>query len=81
MDPDGAEPKSVLIASVVKDGSSLVVTCHDETRHDLEVGNWVKFTEIQGLENFLERDYEITRVTGLFFSFDKIFEEKLRYNN
>ena len=64
-DRDGAEPKSVLISSVVRDGDGFVVTCHDETRHDLESGDWVKFTEIQGFQNFLERDFQITKITGI----------------
>ena len=64
MDRDGAEPKAVLISSVVRDGDGFVVTCHDETRHDLECGDWVKFTEIQGFQNFLDRDFQITKITG-----------------
>lgn len=66
MDRDGAEPKSVLISSVVREGDQFLVTCHDETRHDLESGDWVKFTEIQEFENFLERDFKIAKITGPF---------------
>ena len=49
-DKDGTEPKSVLISSVVRDGDDMLVTCHDEVRHELETGDYVKFTELQGLD-------------------------------
>jgi ubiquitin-activating enzyme E1 len=68
VDRDGAEPKSVLIASVVRvdKTNEFAVACHDEVRHDLESGDWVKFTELSGLDNFLERDFKIARTTGPF---------------
>ena len=67
VDRDGAEPKSVLIASVVRESdNTFAVACHDETRHDLETGDWVKFTELSGLGNFLERDFKIAKTTGPF---------------
>ena len=65
-DKDGAEPKSVLISSVVRDGDNLVITCHDETRHELETGDYVKFTEIKGLDGLLTQEFEVSRVTGPF---------------
>lgn len=65
-DKDGVEPKAVLISSVVRDGENLVVTCHDETRHELEQGDFVKFTEVQGLDGLLTQEFEIARVTGPF---------------
>jgi len=65
VDKDGAEPKQVLISSVVRDGDSFTVSCHDEVRHELETGEYVSFTEIQGLDGLLNRDFEI-RVTGPF---------------
>ena len=32
----------------------------------MESGDWVKFTELSGLDNFLERDFKIARTTGPF---------------
>ena len=34
----------------VRDGDDMLVTCHDEVRHELETGDYVKFTELQGLD-------------------------------
>lgn len=65
-DKDGTEPKAVLISSVVRDADGLVITCHDETRHELETGDYVKFTEIQGLDGLLTQEFKITKVTGPF---------------
>ena len=57
--------KAVLISSVVRDGDKMIVTCHDDARHELESGDFVKFTEIQGLDGFLGREFKIS-VTGPF---------------
>ena len=57
--------KAVLISSVVRDDDKMIVTCHDDARHELESGDFVKFTEIQGLDGFLGREFKIT-VTGPF---------------
>ena len=43
----------------------MIVTCHDDARHELESGDFVKFTEIQGLDGFLGREFKIS-VTGPF---------------
>ena len=32
----------------------------------MDTGDWVKFTELSGLDNFLERDFKIARTTGPF---------------
>jgi ubiquitin-activating enzyme E1 len=48
IDTNGEQPKSTLVSSVTKDKEGLV-TCHDETRHDLEDGDYVTFTEIKGM--------------------------------
>lgn len=47
-DTTGEQPVSVMIASISKDKES-VVTCLDETRHGLEDGNYVTFSEVQGM--------------------------------
>eukprot|EP00045_Choanoeca_perplexa_P013386 m.151731 g.151731 ORF g.151731 m.151731 type:complete len:1007 (-) comp16344_c0_seq1:68-3088(-) len=47
-DTNGEQPKSTLVSSISKDKEGLV-TCHDETRHDLEDGDFVTFNEIKGM--------------------------------
>ncbi|KAJ2933673.1 hypothetical protein H1R20_g3400, partial [Candolleomyces eurysporus] len=48
VDPTGEQPLSGMIVSVAKDSEGLV-TCLDETRHGLEDGDFVTFTEVQGM--------------------------------
>ncbi|TFK68587.1 ubiquitin-activating enzyme E1 [Pluteus cervinus] len=48
-DPTGETPLAGMIVSVAKDSEGLV-TCLDETRHGLEDGDYVTFTEVQGME-------------------------------
>lgn len=47
VDPTGEQPLSGMIVSVEK-GNDAVVTCLDETRHGLEDGDFVTFSEVQG---------------------------------
>ncbi|TMW48314.1 hypothetical protein DOY81_006603 [Sarcophaga bullata] len=47
-DQDGAQPVSTMIASVTRDSQG-VVTCLDETRHGLNDGDYVTFSEVQGM--------------------------------
>lgn len=47
-DQDGAQPISTMIASVTHDSQG-VVTCLDETRHGLNDGDYVTFSEVQGM--------------------------------
>lgn len=47
-DTDGEQPISNMIASVTKDKEG-VVTCLDESRHGYEDGDFVTFSEIQGM--------------------------------
>lgn len=47
-DQDGAQPISTMIASVTRDSQG-VVTCLDETRHGLNDGDYVTFSEVQGM--------------------------------
>ncbi|EGO01702.1 hypothetical protein SERLA73DRAFT_103641 [Serpula lacrymans var. lacrymans S7.3] len=49
VDPTGEQPLSGMIVSVEKDKEGLV-TCLDETRHGLEDGDFVTFSEVQGME-------------------------------
>ncbi|XP_006459927.1 hypothetical protein AGABI2DRAFT_191711 [Agaricus bisporus var. bisporus H97] len=48
VDATGEQPLSGMIVSVDKDKEALV-TCLDETRHGLEDGDFVTFTEVQGM--------------------------------
>ncbi|KAF8165027.1 ubiquitin activating enzyme [Crassisporium funariophilum] len=48
IDPTGEQPMTGMIVSVDKDKEG-VVTCLDETRHGLEDGDFVTFTEVQGM--------------------------------
>ncbi|TFK27024.1 ubiquitin activating enzyme [Coprinopsis marcescibilis] len=48
VDPTGEQPLTGMIVSVAKDQEGLV-TCLDETRHGLEDGDFVTFTEVQGM--------------------------------
>lgn len=47
VDPTGEQPLSGMIVSV-ENGKEAVVTCLDETRHGLEDGDFVTFSEVQG---------------------------------
>ncbi|KAJ7499196.1 ubiquitin activating enzyme [Mycena latifolia] len=48
VDPTGEQPLTGMIVSVEQDADGLV-TCLDETRHGLEDGDFVTFTEVQGM--------------------------------
>ncbi|XP_075438311.1 ubiquitin-like modifier-activating enzyme 1, partial [Ascaphus truei] len=48
MDTNGEQPLSAMISMITKDNSG-VVTCLDEARHGFESGDFVTFTEIQGM--------------------------------
>ncbi|XP_017468394.1 PREDICTED: ubiquitin-like modifier-activating enzyme 1 [Rhagoletis zephyria] len=47
-DQDGAQPISTMIASITRDSQG-VITCLDETRHGLNDGDYVTFSEVQGM--------------------------------
>lgn len=47
-DTNGEQPISNMVASVTKDTEG-VVTCLDETRHGMEDGDYVAFSEVQGM--------------------------------
>lgn len=49
IDPTGENPLSGMVVSVNKDEEGLVTTL-DETRHGLEDGDYVTFSEVQGME-------------------------------
>ena len=47
-DTNGEQPRTVMVSAITKENPP-VVTCLDEQRHDLETGDYVTFTEIQGM--------------------------------
>lgn len=47
LDATGEEPRSGIVSDIESDGT---VTMLDENRHGLEDGNYVRFSEVQGLE-------------------------------
>uniref|UniRef100_A0AAX7US21 E1 ubiquitin-activating enzyme n=1 Tax=Astatotilapia calliptera TaxID=8154 RepID=A0AAX7US21_ASTCA len=47
-DTNGEQPLSAMISMITKDSAG-VVTCLDEARHGFESGDYVTFTEIQGM--------------------------------
>lgn len=47
-DVTGEQPRSVMISAITKENPP-VITCLDEQRHDLESGDYVSFTEVQGM--------------------------------
>ncbi|KAF9076472.1 ubiquitin activating enzyme [Rhodocollybia butyracea] len=49
VDPTGEQPLTGMVVSVDKAGHHALVTCLDETRHGLEDGDFVTFSEIQGM--------------------------------
>lgn len=50
-DKDGEEPKSGIVSDIEKNGT---VTMLDDNRHGLEDGDYVKFTEVQGIPQLNE---------------------------
>ncbi|KAI4823490.1 hypothetical protein KUCAC02_012073 [Chaenocephalus aceratus] len=48
LDTNGEQPLSSMISMITKDNQA-VVTCLDETRHGFESGDYVTFTEVQGM--------------------------------
>ncbi|KAK7102589.1 ubiquitin-like modifier-activating enzyme 1 [Littorina saxatilis] len=48
IDPDGEQPISCMLASIEK-SKDAVVTTVDETKHGLEDGDYVTFSEVQGM--------------------------------
>lgn len=47
-DQDGEQPRSTMIASITKDIDG-IVTCIDETKHGFQEGDYVTFSEVQGM--------------------------------
>ena len=60
-DQSGEEPLSGIVANVTRDADG-VVACLEETRHGLEDGDFVSFTEVKGMHelNALVRKVQVT---------------------
>lgn len=61
VDPTGEEPKTGIIADIDSDG---LVSALDETRHGLEDGDFVTFTEIEGMDGLNNSDPRKITVKG-----------------
>lgn len=71
-DTNGEQPRTVLISAITKD-SPPVVTCLDEQRHDLESGDYVSFTEVQGMTELNGgKPYRINVLGPYTFSLDEV---------
>ncbi|XP_064632231.1 ubiquitin-like modifier-activating enzyme 1 isoform X2 [Lineus longissimus] len=63
VDSNGEEPISNMVAGVVK-GKEGTVTCLDETRHGYESGDYVTFSEVQGMNELNGCEPRKIDVTG-----------------
>ncbi|SCU79074.1 LAFA_0B00540g1_1 [Lachancea sp. 'fantastica'] len=63
IDPRGEEPVSGIVSDIEPDGT---VTMLDDNRHNLEDGNFVKFSEIEGLEKLNDGEPYKVEVLGPF---------------
>ena len=61
LDPTGEQPVNGIIASIDEDG---LVSALDETRHGLEDGDYVTFSELQGLEKLNHAEPRMVTVKG-----------------
>jgi len=67
VDTTGEQPITAMIASISQD-TEAVVTALDETRHGLEDGDVVKFTEVQGMTEINEQMFKIKVLGPYTFS-------------
>ncbi|CAL9728841.1 ubiquitin-activating enzyme E1 1 [Monosporozyma unispora] len=63
IDTTGEEPRTGIVSDIEPDGT---VTMLDDTRHGLEDGKYVKFTEVQGLEKLNDGTLFKVEVLGPF---------------
>ncbi|CAI9743336.1 ubiquitin-like modifier-activating enzyme 1 [Octopus vulgaris] len=62
-DVDGEQPITNMVASITKDSEG-IVTCLDEARHGYEDGDYVSFSEVQGMINLNSSDPIKIKVLG-----------------
>ncbi|XP_012275045.1 ubiquitin-like modifier-activating enzyme 1 [Orussus abietinus] len=63
VDTNGEPPVSAMIASISRDSEG-VVTCLDDTRHGMEDGDYVTFSEVQGMVELNDCEPKKIRVLG-----------------
>ncbi|XP_067835670.1 ubiquitin-like modifier-activating enzyme 1 isoform X1 [Heptranchias perlo] len=63
LDTNGEQPLSAMVSMITKDNPG-VVTCLDEARHGFESGDFVTFTEIQGMKELNNCDPVEIKVLG-----------------
>lgn len=66
-DTTGEQPLSNMIASVTKDKEG-VVTCLDETRHGMETGDYVTFSEVLGMVELNNAEPREIKVSNRFMN-------------
>jgi ubiquitin-activating enzyme E1 len=62
-DTNGEEPQSSMIATITQENPG-VVTVVEDNRHGLETGDYVRFIEVQGMEEINSMEPQEVRVTG-----------------
>lgn len=71
-DVTGEQPRSVMVSAISKEDSP-IVTCLDEQRHDLETGDFVSFTEVQGMVELNDGNPHKIKVLGPYtFALDDV---------
>ncbi|SCV99655.1 LAFE_0A07976g1_1 [Lachancea fermentati] len=63
IDPTGEEPQSGIVSDIEPDGT---ITMLDDNRHNLEDGDYVKFSEVEGLEKLNDGKPYKVEVLGPF---------------
>ncbi|XP_033645283.1 ubiquitin-like modifier-activating enzyme 1 [Asterias rubens] len=63
IDVNGEEPLTSMISAITKE-KECVVTCLDESRHGFESGDYVSFTEIQGMTELNDSEPRKVKVLG-----------------
>ncbi|XP_022190676.2 ubiquitin-like modifier-activating enzyme 1 [Nilaparvata lugens] len=65
VDVNGENPVSAMVAGISKDTEG-VVTCLDDTRHGLEDGDYVKFSEVDGMVELNNSEPRKIKVLGTY---------------
>jgi len=65
-DVTGEAPVAVMVAGVTREAPAGVVTTHEERRHELQDGDHVTFSEVQGMTELNGSAPRPVRVTGPF---------------
>lgn len=60
-DADGEQTKSFIVSNITNEG---LVTVHEDKRHSFQDGDYVKFVEVQGMEEINNREPIQITVTG-----------------